>query len=621
MRKKINLPMFSLLFSIIIFYVFGLYHLGKFETVDEHFWKFERVPQYWKALKDHNLKKTYINDKPGITVALLSGTGLFFERHPENLRIRDNQTTQNNLLTVYDSSQTERVNMALRLPILLFNGLFLLFFFWIIKKITASDWIAAFSVLLIALSPILIGISQIINPDSLLWTFSAASIFSYFALLKTQEKKFVFLTALFTGLSLLSKYSANILFPFFLLILLSEYFIYFEKYKEKTREYFFSNFLRLLIIFVGSLVTFSAFMPAVFVKMKYLYRGTVGAPGFSAIILPFVLFIFLLLLDILICKSFFLKKTGAWLFQNQQKLFKVLSAIILFIFLAVILNTLAGQKFIPFEKLIDDMYRSGKDVFGAILQNDVLPLKLSKELLLQFYPFVFSQLPFLLLVILIFWTKILFKGLQNFRSLVFFCMLVPVIYFSALIFSNVSANIRYSIMLYPLFAFLGGIVFFELSQGFKKYKTENVRIFLVILIIITAIISLWKTKPFYFNYSNFLLPKNFIITDSWGYGEYEAAQYLNSLPDTKNLLVWTDRSALCQFIKGRCIRDYKIDLNKTVPDYFVLSRRGVIRHQFVWKYPELAKKDSYYYYTKTPIWSIEINGKPDQFVKIIESEE
>jgi len=172
--------------------------------------------------------------------------------------------------------------------------------------------------------------------------------------------------------------------------------------------------------------------------------------------------------------------------------------------------------------------------------------------------------------------------------------------------------------MYPIFAFLGGIAANELAEKIKFRKTKIV---ILILIITCGIFSLWKIKPFYFNYSNFILPEKFLITDSWGYGSYEAAQYLNSLPEPEKILIWTDRSAICQFIKGSCIRDYKIDLNKTIPDYFVLSKRGVIRHQFLWKYPELANKKSSYYYEKEPNWQININDKSREFVKIIQSEE
>jgi hypothetical protein len=619
-KEKIAIGIF-LVISVFSFYAFGFYHLAKFETVDEHFWKFERIPQYWDAIKNKNFKKTYINDKPGITVALISGIGLIAEPHPEELRVRDPEKTRDNLLTIYDSENSESINFSLRFPILIFNGLFLLYFFWIIRKITDSPWIAVFSVAFMAVSPILIGISQIINPDSFLWTFSAASIFSYFALIKTNDKKFIFLTALFTGFSLLSKYSANILFLFYLLILFSEYFIYFEKYKEESKKYFAQNLFHLLVIYLGSIAVFSFFLPAVFIKMKYLYRGTIGAPGFSAIVLPTAFVIFLTLADTFFLKNYFLRKLGSWLSAHQQKIFKLASGLILVIFLIVIANTLTGQKLIPFDQLGYDIYKNGKEIFGGVLQDNTLPIKFSKELLLQFYPFVFSQLPLILAIVFMFWIKIVFQGLKNYKNLVFFCLIVPVIYFSALIFSNVSANIRYSIMLYPLFALLGGMGAYELTASIKYNKKKVLKISIIFLIIISGILALWKIKPFYFNYANFLLPKKFIITDSWGYGEYEAAQFLNSLPEPEKILIWTDRSAICQFIKGSCIRDYKIDLNKTKPDYFVITKRGEIRHQFLWKYPADARIKSSYYYQKDSVWSIYIGGRPREFVKIIKSEE
>jgi len=198
------------------------------------------------------------------------------------------------------------------------------------------------------------------------------------------------------------------------------------------------------------------------------------------------------------------------------------------------------------------------------------------------------------------------------------------LYFVATLFSGVLANPRYSIILYPLYAFLAAVGIYEFSNltKIKKilFQRNNIWMFLII-IIFSGIFSLWKIKPFYLNYESFLLPKKYVVTDAWGYGEYEAAQYLNSLPNPEKIIIWSDRSAICQFIKGKCIRDYKIDLSKTIPDYLVISRRGEIRHKFEWRYPELVKKGSLDYYTLPSVWKINIGGRPDNFVKIIKSEE
>lgn len=626
-KNSKNIPLVILALSIILFYVFGIYHLAKFETVDEHFWKFERIPRYWQAIKTHDLKKTYINDKPGVSVALVSGLGLFFERHPEELRIHDKNQTNNDVLTLYDWQNTEKINFSLRFPLLFFNGLFLIFFFWIIRKISESDWVAAWSVLFMGTSPVLIGVSQILNPDSLLWTFSAAAIFSYFALLKTAEKKFVLLTALLAGLALLSKYSANILFPLFLFILISNYFINFDRFKEKleTKKYFLRQLAYFLLIWILSIATFSFFMPAVFIKIKYLYRGTIGSPGFSLIFWPLMAFLAVLLVDTLAFKNFIFLKIGRFFHRYQNLIFKISSALVLLIFLAVMINCWTGQKLIPFDELRDIVYQKKNSHFASILEDTHPALKFTQETLIQFYPFVFSQFPLILILVFALWLKTIWGKLENFKLYIFFCTLLLLLYFPSLLFSNVLANPRYSIILYPLFAFLGALAISELKPYLEKILkagAEKMHIIISILILLSGITALWFSKPFYFNYTNFLLPKQFIVTDSWGYGEYEAAQYINTLPNSEKLTIWSDRSAVCQFLKTGCIRDYKIDINKTRPDYFIVSKRGSIRHQFQWKYPELAKKSVAYYYEKGQVvWSLFIHDRPENFVKIIKAEE
>lgn len=614
----------SLVFLVLVFYAFGFYHLAKFETVDEHFWRFDRVPQYWKALKNQEWKKTYINDKPGITVAIVSGTGLFFERHPEALRIRDAVSTQNDNFTVYNWKNIENVNLALRGPIIIFNGFLLFLFFWLIRKITENDKIALFSVFLIALSPILIGISQIMNPDAFLWSFSFAAILSYFALLETRDWKFMALAGIFTGLSLLSKYSANILFPLYILSFFL-YFIYNPPISAK--KYFLRSVLEFLAICAISVAVFSFFLPAVFVKAKYLYRGTIGMPGMKIMLVPMAIFLLLLLIDIIILKGRLLKSTGIFLRKYQNILLRVICSISLLVFLAVIVNCWLGQKFIPFDDIRDAIYLHPKSGLEAPLKDNGIVGQFVKTYLTEFYPFVFSLSIPILILIMGLWTKIVFtKKNINYSFLVFFISSLPLIYFLALQMTEVSSNARYSIMLYPLFYLLAAISFFELvkSINFGFIKKRHLTMSLLAIIFISSFISLWNIKPYYFNYTNGLLPNRFLIHDAWGYGEYEAAEYLNNLPNAENLVIWSDRSAICQFIKGKCIRDYKIDLTKTRPDYFILSRRGVMRHQFLWRNPELAKKTSFDYYEEAktnPEWSIIIDNRPENYVKIVKSVE
>ena len=65
---------------------------------------------------------------------------------------------------------------------------FFAYSFRIIKKITGNEWIALFSATGILLSPILLGMSQIVNPDSLFWIFASSSFFSFSAYLSAAGK-------------------------------------------------------------------------------------------------------------------------------------------------------------------------------------------------------------------------------------------------------------------------------------------------------------------------------------------------------------------------------------------------------------------------------------------------
>ncbi|MFZ5982506.1 MAG: glycosyltransferase family 39 protein, partial [Patescibacteria group bacterium] len=572
-----------------------------------------------------NWKKTRINDKPGITVGMISGLGLLYDRHPEDLRSRSEEKTENNLFTLYDETRTEKVNMALRSPILLLAGLMLLYFYWVIRKFTGSQNLGALTALLLAVSPILLGISQIINPDAFLWSFSGAAVFSYLALLRTREKKFIFLAALFVGLSLLSKYTANILFPTFLFLFYGYYFLesgMYEKIKE-SRQYFLWGIAHLLAIYAGSLLVFSVFLPAVFVKFKYLSEGTFLFPGFKILIIPILMAFALTLLDAVFNKNGLLRSVGRTIFAKRDKIVKIGAGFFLFIILFQLVNSWTGQKIVPLDMLRHENYYSQDFTFGALVEKDNPIWRNFKVFMAESYPFIFSLGTLNLLVLLVFLTLIIIKGSSKNHLEIFFLAFFPVLYFLAMMQSGVLANARYSIMLYPLGIFFSALALVYFLENIQAIRNFPNRFWVAVSLVgICGFFSLFFSKPFYFNYTSWLLPKKFMISDSWGYGSYEAAQYLNSLPDAKNLKVWTDRSTLCQFLAGKCIRDYKIDLSKVKPDYFVFSRRGQIRHRFIWLRPDLAKLPASDYYEKEkPVWRLDISGREKNFVRIVKSRE
>ena len=78
-------------------------------------------------------------------------------------------------------------------------------------------------------------------------------------------------------------------------------------------------------------------------------------------------------------------------------------------------------------------------------------------------------------------------------------------------------------------------------------------VFTILLLTIgTATLAL---TPFPLSYASSLLPMtHHTDVKDMGAGSYEAAQYLNSLPDAEHMLIWTDKDGVCKFFVGRCKR-------------------------------------------------------------------
>src|SRR5665647_2420932 len=95
---------------------------------------------------------------------------------------------------------------------------------------------ALISFIFICLSPLLFGISLIVNPDSLIWTFFLLSLLSHFIYLETKKNKYLFWSGIFLGFSILTKFVANILYIFYFLLIFLEYLIRKSRY-EKAVSY------------------------------------------------------------------------------------------------------------------------------------------------------------------------------------------------------------------------------------------------------------------------------------------------------------------------------------------------------------------------------------------------
>lgn len=594
--------------SLACFFIFGFYRLSKFETTDEHYWIQERVPQYWDAVSEGKWKKTLINDKPGVSLAFVSGIGLLFEKNP----VMHEKIEKH--ISSYDPESTLRLNKIFRTPLLIFNGLFSIYFFWIIRKISKKKWLTLWSSMFILLSPILLGISRIINPDSLLWVFSFASVLSFIAYTRLREKKLLALGAFFLGFSLLSKYIAFFLYPLIFSIMIFYFIDNLEKWNDEKslKKNLLAYSIGFWLIVLGSIFLFSLFFPAVIFGKKYFEQKTVITILKQVKIIFPAMFIINIAI-VLISRFFSEKLTNSFskILSRSKDLFsKIIYAVLILIFIMILANWVLGSDFLHLSRIPFDARKE-----TTFYQN----ANIYEKALLEFYPIVFSISPLVLASIIFLWIKSIFRK----SSLDY--MVLPLSFFlltyeGASIANNLLATIRYNIIIYPSIFLLAAIGVFELL---KYFSNQRKYIVFSVIILLFGLTSLWQAKPFYFEYTNSLLPKNYLITGSWGQGGYEAAQYLNSIPDAHNLMIWADYSGTCEFFIGKCIKEYKVKEYKEDIDYYVLTRRGEIRYN-----PDHTRwttnpdnVDAYKYYKKeNPDWLFEINGRPGDFIKIFKKE-
>ncbi|MFZ2226468.1 MAG: glycosyltransferase family 39 protein, partial [Candidatus Moraniibacteriota bacterium] len=248
---------------------FGLPRIAQYTAGDETLWSYDRVPKFWRSVAKANWRGTNLCDKPGITLAMISGAGLPFIPDP-----RDYEKITRLPKTSEQLNAINKIYFSLRLPVYLF-GLLSLFFFYFLLKRLLSDKIALFATIFIGLSPILLGISLIVNTDALLWILMPLTLFSFLIYQKENNRKFLYLAGFILGLGILDKFVANLLFPFLLALVFVKY-IFSDFENDEHKVAYFQKAMRDYLILVAiSLLTIFVFYPSAWIKPKELLNTTI----------------------------------------------------------------------------------------------------------------------------------------------------------------------------------------------------------------------------------------------------------------------------------------------------------------------------------------------------------
>ena len=235
-------------------------------------------------------------------------------------------------------------------------------------------------------------------------------------------------------------------------------------------------------------------------------------------------------------------------------------------------------------------------------------------------PLTFSIIPICLFLVLFLWIFLTVRAKKQPSFLSFSLTAFILIFFLLSVFRNLLVTARYSIILYPMFAILAASALYEARNLLAAKTSLFSRPLCTFGILGLSVLSLVLVQPFYFNYSNLLLSKDTTIHSAWGYGGYEANQYLKTLPNYRNLVIWTDYDGYCPFIESICIKgidgyksfqDTKNTKGSVQIDFFLRTKRGgEIYKNYVQTLKESYKID------KKASWNLFIDNKSGNFVSI-----
>lgn len=617
-QKEKNKPEIATVTILIVLimglnFFFGYFNLGKMSVVDEPLWTFDRIPNFWRDIGEKDWRNTNVSDKPGLTVAAISGIGLFSEPYPKQYKKIYWDSKNFNL----NASKMEDFNIAYRIPILAFVSLSIALFYFLVKKL-AGRKSAILSSIFIGLSPILIGNSRIINPDSILWIFTSFSLLCYLIYLKENRRIPLYWSALFLGLAILTKYTANILYLFFFGLIFAEYIFNPKRYDTRSiHEYLKEKFLDFSILVTLSCLVIYSLYPAIWGKPSRFLLMTVQSQPFEPIWPIFAAAIAIIATDFLVLRSLVVRKILAYFARFSSAVKKAVSLIFILSAAGVFLNVYLGMKFFDFEMILSSPKSSfhGEDFIGFFLTN--------------FYPLVFgiSVLAIFAIIVFLIATFRKNKFSENNTAAIYYLLLFVLIYYAGSIASEVASIIRYQIIVFPAMFIASGIALGELFDNFVPENdpfSKKAFYALSLLMIISLSFSLYRVRPFYMGYASSLLPERYYLdVKDMGEGSYEAAEYLNSLPDAGNLSIWTDKRGVCTFFVGKCYSSLDPELfSSNVIDYFVISSGRESRTVKMTSRLKIGdKKFQDLYSAEKFSHKIEIAGRPNNFVKIIAPEE
>ncbi len=592
--------LFIISIATVIHLFFGLKDIGTEAYVDERLWVYDRIEQYWDNVLEHDWKNTRPSDKPGITTAIATGPGLLFFDPSDFAKGTEHKERIVSLFT------------ALRTPQFLLITILSLCVFPLVQRLLNTH-VAVYVTVFILLSPLLMGMSRIINPDALLWIILFLCFVSFLLYLREHALRWMYLAGILLGFALLTKYIANIFFVFFFLLLFVDS-IMRTQLPDNLNRHLKNGLIHYAIMVCTALSVFYILYPGAWVKHDRILLATVHSEAFASTWVYFALLCAALFVDTFLCKSVCMKHVLTQCHKYKKVLLYSIISLFAASVLVVLYNVYTGMSLYDFGRIIE----SPKSI-----HHDVSTLALY---LTAFFPLLFGVTPLVCISALYaLWRVCTGDKSTHERNIVLYTLLFILLYYGASALNNVVPIVRYQIIIYPCIILIASIGIDFLLRTRTTIPAK--RILAGVGVIVIGVVQLLHISPFYFSYNSPLLPQKHIINaKDMGDGNYAIATYLNSLPNAEQLLIWTDKRGVCQFFVGACnnmIHDTALITIAPDIDYYVVSQNRQnhitrLTTQKLSRDPHYSiRLDRLYDPTLPKVYEILPNNRPAQFIRII----
>jgi hypothetical protein len=203
------------------------------------------------------------------------------------------------------------------------------------------------------------------------------------------------------------------------------------------------------------------------------------------------------------------------------------------------------------------------------------------------------------------------------------------LYYLGATVTDVASTVRYQILVYPIAIIIAAVGMEQLWKQWKQYTTPIYTVSILVLFIGSVFIQMLAVSPFYFSYASPLLPKEYLLNPKdMGDGSYQAAQWLNKLPNARDTTILTDKAGVCAFFVGKCekgMNSYDRTRNLPEVDYYVVSAgreasvTRVIQERRAYDPKNLVEYDRLYR-VEQPDKYIKLGNRREDYIKIIRAD-